>query len=91
MGKAWIDSRNHARAVGGIRDQLVNGHDSNLREDLDEFRAEVRAGFDDVRRDMRGIRQDIGGVRGELRDEREARLDLERRIETAKRRHPEQM
>ncbi|GFG76707.1 hypothetical protein MBOT_40720 [Mycobacterium botniense] len=40
---------------------------------------------------MRGIRQDIGGVRGELRDEREARLDLERRIETAKRRHPEQM
>lgn len=83
-GKAWIDARRHNRAVGGIRDQLYNGHETNLRDDLDGVVDGVRGIRDDIgemRRDMRGFRGDLGGIRGELRAERQARSDLERRID----------
>ncbi|WP_230870832.1 hypothetical protein [Mycobacterium canetti] len=32
-------------------------------------------------RDIRGIREDIGGIRGELRDERQARIELQHTVD----------
>ncbi|PIJ36721.1 DUF2746 domain-containing protein [Mycobacterium heckeshornense] len=85
--KALIDARRNGVAIERVSEHLSNGgHAKNLRDDLDDFRAEVRSGFHETRRDVLGIRQDISCLRGELRDERDARIDLERRIDAEKRR-----
>lgn len=63
-----------------IRHQTENSHDTNLRDDIDEIREMVRDGMADIRSDISGIRKDIGGLRGELRTEREERIESDARI-----------
>lgn len=63
-----------------IRHQTENSHDTNLRDDIDEIREMVRDGMADIRGDISGIRKDIGGLRGELRIEREERIESDARI-----------
>jgi hypothetical protein len=42
----WM--RSHTRLLRGIKDQVANGHQTNLRDDLDSLRYEVRGGFASV-------------------------------------------
>jgi hypothetical protein len=62
------------------RDQTANTHKTNLRDDLDAFRDEVRQGFEDVateqgetrrsvgivRRELRGVRKDVGSLQEDV-------------------------
>lgn len=87
-GKAWIDGKRHGKAIRQVRDQVQNGHETYLRDDLDEMGGRLDRlidGMGELRGDVRGIRQDIGGLRGELRDERQARSELERTVERIER------
>ncbi|OIN79385.1 hypothetical protein BMG05_18435 [Mycobacterium malmoense] len=83
-GKAWIDGKRHGKAISQVRDQVQNGHDTYLRDDLDEVGSRIDRlidGVSELRGDVRGIRKDVGDLRGELRDERQARGELERTVE----------
>jgi len=67
--------------VEAVRLQVENAHPTNLRDDIDEIRVEIRTRLHDVHGDIRGLRQDIGSLRGEQREEREARAQLEHHVE----------
>ncbi|AIM40975.1 hypothetical protein PBI_SQUIRTY_28 [Mycobacterium phage Squirty] len=55
-----------------IHEHVVNTHDTNLREDLDDLRDLVVDGF-------RRVERDIGGIREEIRTERKERIAGDRR------------
>lgn len=80
----YLANRKHigkmASEVKAVRGQVENSHDTNLRDDIDEIREMVRDGMADIRSDISGIRKDIGGLRGELRTEREERIESDARI-----------
>ena len=40
-----------------------------------------QSGIGGIRSDIGGIREDIGGIRGEIRQERESRVDLARTLD----------
>lgn len=66
---AWINSRRHkglSAQLGEVKEQVVNNHTSNLRDDIDI-----------IHREIRGVREDVAQLRGEVRDEREARIDAD--------------
>ena len=67
--------------VQGIKDQVVNGHNTPLRQDMDDMRDTLGL----IRDDIRGIRTDINDIRGELRTERTDLLDLEDRFNKSRR------
>lgn len=80
--------------VGEVHEQTVNDHaqKANMRDQLDVMEAMMRAGFADLRGDIRGLHKDVsvlhgavGGVRRELHSEveRSTRADdrLERRLD----------
>lgn len=68
--------RERARRVDAktteIHQHVVNTHDTNMREDLDELRDLVANGF-------KRIERDIGGIREEIRTERKERIAGDRR------------
>ncbi|OIN79785.1 DUF2746 domain-containing protein [Mycobacterium malmoense] len=75
--QTWQGSRTQKR-VDKVDKQVSNGHfETNLRDDIDGIKSMVTT----QSRDIRGLREDIGGLRGELRDERQARGELERTVE----------
>jgi hypothetical protein len=84
---AWLNTRGqHALRdqVTSVHNQVVNGHDTPMRIDLDEVREIVRDIQDrqtDASRDIQGIREDVTEIRGELRDERGARAALQREVD----------
>lgn len=81
--KSWIEGKRHGDDIRKIRDQVQNGHaETNLRDDLDSLKSMLT----EQTKDIRGLRQDIGGLRGELREERQARSELERAVERINRR-----
>lgn len=71
--------RKQGNDLKAVKDQVKNGHGTNLRDDIDELRDLLRDGLGDLRRDVAGIRQDIGGIRGELRAERQERIEGDQR------------
>lgn len=77
-GVALWRQRGTARKVddvaAGVREtnRSVNCRPTPMRSDLDEMRAEMRAGF-------RQVTRDIGGLREELRTERVERIEGDKR------------
>ena len=80
--------------VSEVHERTVNDHaqKANMRDQLDVMEAMMRAGFADLRGDIRGLHKDVsvlhgavGGVRRELHSEveRSTRADdrLERRLD----------
>ncbi|WP_194521982.1 DUF2746 domain-containing protein [Cellulosimicrobium sp. JZ28] len=77
------------------RDQTANTHDTNLRDDLDAFRNEVRRGFEDVsseqgevrrsvgiaRREIRGVRKDVGSLQEDVVEVRDETRTVRERLD----------
>lgn len=79
-----------ARSQRALRDQVqsvenqINNKPTNLRDDLNDALVILRGVRDrqtEQGRDIKGIREDIGEIRGELRDERGARIELQRQVD----------
>ena len=58
---------NVRRDTAATRDQVVNHHDTNFREENDSRHDETRSWFRELRRDLGGIREDIRGLRKDHR------------------------
>lgn len=84
--KVWTEGRKNSAtgdAVDKIKEQVTNGG-SNLAKTVGEVKEMLTAqqsGIGGIRSDIGGIREDIGGIRGEIRNERQARVDLARTLE----------
>ena len=84
---SWFSARNHAKIqkvsdqVTGVAAQVVNGHSTPMREDVDDMRAVV----DEIRGDIHLMKSDVSDIRTELRQERKDRIDLDDRFEAFKR------
>ncbi|WP_341935508.1 hypothetical protein MRBLWO14_001160 [Microbacterium sp. LWO14-1.2] len=63
------------RDTTATREQVVNHHETNFREENDSRHDETRGWFRDLRRDVGGIREDIRGLRADHRA-------LSRRVDT---------
>lgn len=77
--KVWAEGRKSAATqakVAKIEEQVTNGG-SNLAATV----GQVKSMLSEQREDIAGIRKDIGGIRGEIRQERESRVDLARTLE----------
>lgn len=55
------------RDTAATRDQVVNHHETNFREENDSRHDETRGWFRELRRDVGGIREDIRGLRSDHR------------------------
>lgn len=72
---SWLSFRSH-RTITDIKDQVVNGHKTPLRADLDKALAAIEA----LAHDVRGIRQDLANEEDRRRVQiSELRDDLDRR------------
>jgi septation ring formation regulator EzrA len=76
---SWFAARNH-KSIKKVTDQVVNGHTTPMRADLDSMKATL----DEIHTDMRGVKTDISDIRNELRQERKDRIDLDDRFERYK-------
>lgn len=56
---------NVRRDTTATREQVVNHHDTNFREENDSRHDETRGWFRELRRDVGGIREDIRGLRSD--------------------------
>lgn len=65
---SWLAARNH-KVVRAIKDQVVNGHATPMREDLDMLREEIAGLRDEVRGGFAALRGDIGEERATRRSE----------------------
>lgn len=66
---------NVRRDTTATREQVVNHHETNFREENDSRHDETRGWFRELRRDVGGIREDIRGLRSDHRA-------LTRRVDT---------
>ena len=69
------------------RDNVVNDHTTNMRDENDSRHAETRRWFEEVSeklaavvRDVGGLRSDVGGLRSDIRNLNRADQGLDRRI-----------
>jgi hypothetical protein len=82
-----IAARNHgkiekvSKQVTGVAAQVVNGHTTPMRQDMDG----IRSVLDEMRGDLHGVKSDVSDIRSELRQERRDRIDLDDRFERFKR------
>ena len=76
---SWFAARNH-KSIKKVTDQVVNGHTTPMRADLDGMKNTL----DEIHTDMRGVKSDIADIRNELRQERKDRIDLDDRFERYK-------
>lgn len=81
-----IKQRAHNRAVtatlGAVRDNVQNGHQEPMREDLDRALSKLDSvidKIDTVDDRTRDLSRDIGGLREELRTERIERIEGDKR------------
>ena len=65
---SWLAARNH-KVVRAIKDQVVNGHVTPMREDIDLLRGEIAGLRDEVRGGFAAMRGDIGEERATRRSE----------------------
>lgn len=65
---SWLAARNH-KVVRAIKDQVVNGHSTPMREDIDLLRGEIAGLRDEVRGGFAAMRGDIGEERATRRAE----------------------
>lgn len=72
--------------AAATRTQVQNSHRTNLRDDLDAMRVEMRSGFAELTAEQRATRLDVGGLRAEVRTERQERADLGERVTELERR-----
>jgi hypothetical protein len=77
---SWFAARNH-KSIKKVTDQVVNGHTSPMRADLDQMRDTLN----EIHTDVRLVKTDISDIRAELREERKDRLELDNRFERFKR------
>jgi hypothetical protein len=96
-----IAARNHgkiekvSKQVTGVAAQVVNGHTTPMRKDmddiksvLDDMRGDVygmKADVSGMKSDVSGMKSDVSDIRSELRQERRDRIDLDDRFEKFKR------
>lgn len=76
---SWLTARNH-KLIKSVKDQVVNGHTTPMRADLDVIkgdvaglRDELRGGFADIRADLNEERAARRAGDATLRDELEHR------------------
>ena len=77
---SWFAARN-GRSIKKVTDQVVNGHKTPLRADVDGIRDTLQ----EIHADVRGVKSDLSDVRSELSQERKDRLELDDRFEKFKR------
>lgn len=79
---AWIAARTH-RAIQQVKEQVVNGHRTPMRADMDLMRDDIAG----MRDEMRG---GFAALRGDLTEERATRRSEDLAIrEKIARRHPD--
>jgi len=79
---SWLGVKNH-KGIKRVTDNVVNGHATPMRADIDAMRATL----DEVRTDIHGLRGDVADMRGEQRQERRDRLELDQRFEAFRKDH----
>ncbi len=73
-GPTWIAARNQQKirevhqTVAAVKEQVVNGHTSPLRSDVDEMRTAVSSLRDEVRGGFSSLRDDLAEERSARRD-----------------------
>ena len=77
---SWFAARNH-KSIKKVTDNVVNGHKTPMRADIDQMRDTLN----EIHTDVRGVKTEISDIRSELREERKDRLDLDNRFERFKR------
>jgi uncharacterized phage protein gp47/JayE len=78
---AWFSARNH-KQIKKVQDQVVNGHTTRMRDDLDA----IGGSIEEIRKSMQTVKSDVVDIRDELRQERKDRINLDDRFESFKRR-----
>lgn len=76
--------RRQNKVIQGVRDQVQNSHETNLRDDVDrvlEGMDRLIEGQERHNDDLRQHGREIGGLRAEIRHEREERLAADQRID----------
>ena len=80
---SWFAYRNHGKIqkvsdqVKGVAAQVVNGHSTPMREDVDGIRDTLA----EIQKDMHLMKGDVSDIRSELRQERKDRIELDERFE----------
>lgn len=72
-----LSLRNH-KSIKKVQDQVVNGHTTPMRDDIDEMRDNLR----NMRTDMHFVKTELSDIRSEINLERKERLNLDHRFET---------
>lgn len=63
---SWLAARNH-RVIKAVKDQVVNGHQTPMRADLDVIKDDVAGLRDELRGGFNSIRADIAEERSARR------------------------
>lgn len=75
--------RENEKEIATIRTQVVNGHKTPMRADMDDMRGVVdiiRVAVDAIKETVHGTKDDIIEIRKDLREERHCRIGLENRF-----------
>lgn len=78
---SWFAARNH-KSIKKVQDQVVNGHKTPMREDLDKLGENIISISKDIRQDMHFIKTELSDIRSEINIERKERLGLDDRFES---------
>lgn len=82
--KAHQSHNELAETVESVKNQVANGHETPLRQDVDDMRSILQVIRDElhiIRRDIFSVHSDMNSIRQELGVERDARTDLEHRMD----------
>jgi len=77
---SFFAARNH-KGIKKVQDQVVNGHTTPMRADLDGLRETLHKMGDNIRDDMKFIKTELADIRSELHSERKERQQLDQRFE----------
>lgn len=77
---SWFAARNH-KSIKKVQDQVVNGHTTPMRADLDDLADSVKSMSRNVRDDMQYIKSELSDIRSDLNTERKERMSLDNRFE----------
>ena len=77
---SWLSLRN-GKSIKKVQDQVVNGHKTPLREDMDKMRESIKEMRSDIREDMSVIKSELTDIRSEIRYEHAERLRLDTKFE----------
>lgn len=77
---SWLAAKNHI-GIKKVQDQVVNGHKTPMREDLDSVRETLQNMGEHIRQDMHLIKTELSDIRSDLSIERNERINLDHRFE----------